>query len=97
MIRPLIALLNTRRPIVALMFTDSGHLRTTLVVTPLGTDTAGNAPGRRGDSRPGACEMALVARALAGMPAQTRGPVSVDAAQTCSRRGRHRTSPAARQ
>ena len=37
--------------------------------------------------------MALVARALAGMPAQTRCPVSVDAAQTCSRRGRHRTSP----
>jgi hypothetical protein len=29
------ALLNTRQPIVAVMFTDSGHLRTTLVVTPI--------------------------------------------------------------
>ena len=42
MIRPLIALLNTRQPIVAFMFTDSGHLRTTLVVTP--GRTAGQRP-----------------------------------------------------
>jgi transcriptional regulator GlxA family with amidase domain len=34
MIRPLIALLTTQTYIVALVFTDSGHLRTTLVVTP---------------------------------------------------------------
>ena len=58
---------------------------------------ARHAPGRRGGSRPGACEMALVARALAGMPAQTRGPVSLGAAQACMRRARYRTSPAARQ
>jgi hypothetical protein len=37
-------------------------------------------PGRRGDSRIGARAMAPVARALAGMPAQTRGFVPVDAA-----------------
>jgi hypothetical protein len=36
-------------------------------------------------------------RWLGGMPAQTREPVPLDAAQTCSRHGRHRTSPAARQ
>jgi hypothetical protein len=35
MIRPLIALLTTQTYIVALVFTDSGHLRTTLVVTPI--------------------------------------------------------------
>src|SRR5271165_5925451 len=40
---------------------------------------------------------ALVARALARMPAQARGPVSVDAAQACLRHGRHRASRAARQ
>jgi hypothetical protein len=34
MIRPLIALLTTQTYIVALVFTDSGHLRITLVVTP---------------------------------------------------------------
>ncbi len=35
MTRPLIALLNAPIYIVFLMFTDSGHLRTTLVVTPI--------------------------------------------------------------
>ena len=34
MIGPLIALLNTPTYIVALVFTDFGRLRTTLVVTP---------------------------------------------------------------
>ena len=34
MIRPLIGLMNLQIRIVALMFTDSGHLRTALVVTP---------------------------------------------------------------
>ncbi|MDB5402393.1 MAG: hypothetical protein JWQ55_4411, partial [Rhodopila sp.] len=41
MIRPMIALLNTQTYIVAivtLVFTDSGHLRTTLVVTPSGLE-----------------------------------------------------------
>jgi len=38
MIRPLIALLTTQTYIVALVFTDSGHLRTTLVVTPYGKE-----------------------------------------------------------
>ena len=38
-----------------------------------------HALGRRGGSRPGACEVALVARPLAGMPAQACGPASVGA------------------
>jgi hypothetical protein len=57
MIRPPIALLNTQTYIVALVFTDSGHLRTTLVVTPFGPVTSitkeaiiGNRP--RGSSAP---------------------------------------------
>ncbi len=56
-----------------------------------------HAPGRRGGSRTGACEMALVARSLAWMPAQARGPVPLGAAQACARRGGHRASRAARQ
>jgi hypothetical protein len=41
-------------------------------------------PGRRGGSRNGACEVAFVARALAGMPAQTHCLVSLDAGQACA-------------
>jgi hypothetical protein len=37
-------------------------------------------PGRRGSSWTGMCEVAPVARALAGMPAQTRGALPLGAA-----------------
>jgi hypothetical protein len=49
-----------------------------------------------GGPRPRTREVALVARALAGVPAQARGPVPLDAAQHRARRGRHRPPAAAR-
>jgi hypothetical protein len=55
--RPLIALLTTQTYIVALVFTDSGHLRTTLVVTP----------SSRGEKSPvGSISVAFEARANQG-------------------------------
>jgi hypothetical protein len=56
-----------------------------------------HAAGRRGGSRTGTCEVALVTRPLAGMPAQACGPASLDAARADARRSRYRASRAARQ
>ena len=46
-------------------------------------------PSRRGGSRTGACEVAIVAWALARMPAQTRGAMPLGAAYIFSRPGGH--------
>src|SRR6202034_3915565 len=46
-------------------------------------------PGCRGGSRTGAGEVAIVAWALAGMPAQTRGAMPLGAAYIFARPGRH--------
>src|ERR1700721_2667379 len=47
-------------------------------------------PGRRGGSRPGACEVALVAWALARMPAQARGVMPLGAAYIYTQHGWYR-------
>jgi hypothetical protein len=55
-----------------------------------------HAPRRRGGPRPGAGEVVLVARALAGVPAQARRPAPPDDARARARRDRHRPPPATR-
>jgi hypothetical protein len=88
---------------------DGGHGRAQLVARrgALRARSAGgsrpwrglhrHAPGRRGGSRSGACEVALVAWALAGTSVQARVLVSLEVAHACAGCGWYRASPVARQ